>query len=152
MSGISNIGMHNLSPGMVTTDLLMSGQSSTSYICCARPGMLTCISTQDTQSSANSHALLGPSTRTKPLPSLARPAHVQGTSTPSLLQIWNIKQLRGALVHCMPAFKCMLQWLHNMWETGRLTTCEYEPMLSSGAYMCCSIAQVGLVHVSAKVV
>ena len=26
MSGIANIGMHNLSPGMVTTDLLMSGQ------------------------------------------------------------------------------------------------------------------------------
>lgn len=26
MSGITNIGMHNLSPGMVTTDLLMSGQ------------------------------------------------------------------------------------------------------------------------------
>jgi len=25
MSGITNIGMHNLSPGMVTTDLLMSG-------------------------------------------------------------------------------------------------------------------------------
>ena len=28
MSGITNIGMHNLSPGMVTTDLLMSGQCS----------------------------------------------------------------------------------------------------------------------------
>ena len=26
MSGITNIGMHNLSPGMVTTDLLMSGK------------------------------------------------------------------------------------------------------------------------------
>lgn len=25
MSGITNVGMHNLSPGMVTTDLLMSG-------------------------------------------------------------------------------------------------------------------------------
>ena len=28
MCGITNIGMHNLSPGMVTTDLLMSGQCS----------------------------------------------------------------------------------------------------------------------------
>ena len=26
MSGITNVGMHNLSPGMVTTDLLMSGE------------------------------------------------------------------------------------------------------------------------------
>ena len=28
MSGITNVGMHNLSPGMVTTDLLMSGRCS----------------------------------------------------------------------------------------------------------------------------
>jgi hypothetical protein len=36
MSGITNIGMHNLSPGMVTTDLLMSGNlhqsSNISYL------------------------------------------------------------------------------------------------------------------------
>lgn len=35
MSGITNIGMHNLSPGMVTTDLLMSGnvyKQSNSYL------------------------------------------------------------------------------------------------------------------------
>ena len=60
MSGITNVGMHNLSPGMVTTDLLMSGQ----YFSHRKPAVQdklytpTChpdISTQHIQSPSNSH-------------------------------------------------------------------------------------------------
>ena len=32
MLSINNIGIHNLSPGMVTTDLLMAGVTSKSFL------------------------------------------------------------------------------------------------------------------------
>lgn len=42
--GISNVGIHNLSPGMVTTELLMAGESTPLLECltAAVPAPLVC--------------------------------------------------------------------------------------------------------------